>query len=91
MVASSKFETYAPNQLPPVRKWAEPVREALCTFRGEGSIEYDDDVDAATQALKYIKDTFMKSLTRDGGSHEHKEERTRGSSVTKERINPYAS
>jgi hypothetical protein len=90
MVASSRLETYIPGALPPVRSWAEPVREAICTFRGEGSIEYDDDVDACTQALKYIKDTFMRSLTKDGGSHEKKVERTRGSSAIRVQ-NPYAN
>lgn len=89
MVASSKIETYIPNQPAPVKPWAEPVREALCTFRGSGSIEFDDDVDAASQALKYIKDRFMTSLTRDGGSHEHEQKRERGSNANKH-VNPYA-
>ena len=91
MVASSKLETYLPNAPPPVRNWAEPVREAICTFRGEGSIEFDDDVDACTQAIKYIKDRFMQSLTRAGGSHEPDQTRTRGSKAQREgRANPYA-
>lgn len=91
MVASSKLETYLPNSPPPVRSWAEPVREALCTFRGEGSIEFDDDVDACTQALKYVKDRFMQSLTKQGGSHEPDQTRTRGAKSQKEgRANPYA-
>lgn len=89
MVASAKLESYVPGQPAPVRTWAEPVREAICTFRGEGSIEYDDDVDACTQAIKYVKDRFMKSLTRDGGSHEPDEKRTRGSSASRP-VNPYA-
>lgn len=61
-----------------VVSWAEPVREALCTFRGEGSIAHDDDVDAATQALKYIKDVFMQSFTTEEGSHTPDERRERG-------------
>lgn len=90
MVASSKLETYVPGQPAPVRSWAEPVREAICTFRGEGSIEYDDDVDACTQAIKYIKDRFMTSLTKEGGSHEVDEKRERGKKGTQV-VNPYAS
>jgi phage terminase large subunit-like protein len=90
MVASGKLETYVPNQPPPVRAWAEPVREALCTFRGEGSIEYDDDVDAATQALKYIKDRFMRSLTQKDGSHQKDEDNTRKPKSETIRVNPYA-
>ncbi len=73
-----------------VRAWAEPVREALCTFRGEGSIDHDDDVDAATQALRYIKDNFMKSLTSQTGSHVVHSDRSRGSAATREHQNPYA-
>ena len=90
MVASSKLETYVPNQPPPVKAWAEPVREAICTFRGEGSIEFDDDVDACTQAIKYVKDRFMQSLTKAGGSHEPDQKRERGAKGT-QRVNPYAS
>lgn len=90
MVASSKLELYVPNMPAPVRTWAEPVREALCTFRGEGSIEHDDDVDAATQVLKYIRDKYMRSFTRDGGSHKRDEVRTRGSAAARPQ-NPYAS
>jgi predicted phage terminase large subunit-like protein len=75
-----------------VRNWAEPVREALCTFRGSGSIEYDDDVDAATQALRYVKDNFMKSLTSEKGSHVVDSDRTRVSSRSQQpgSVNPYA-
>lgn len=90
MMASPKLETYVDNQPAPVRQFAEPVREALCTFRGEGSIEFDDDVDAATQALKYVKDAFMMSLTTETGSHVKEEVRTRGSAST-EKVNPYAA
>lgn len=89
MVASGKLETYVPGELPPVRTWAEPVREALCTFKGEGSIEFDDDVDAATQALKYVKDRFMKSFTKPGGSNDHEAKRERGSAAVVQ-SNPYA-
>lgn len=90
MLASAKLETYVDGQPDPVAAWAEPVREAICTFRGEGSIEFDDDVDACTQALKYVKDAFMKSLTIEGGSHEKEQLRERGSSAAKP-ANPYAT
>lgn len=90
MPASTKQELYLPGQLPPVRSWAEPVREALCTFRGEGSIEKDDDVDAATQCLKYIKDTFMRSLYTEKGGQVEEKTRERGSKG-QERVNPYAA
>lgn len=89
MPASAKMELYVPGMPPPVRTWAEPVREAICTFRGEGSIEFDDDVDACTQAIKYIKDRFMKSLTREKGSHHEEPVRERGAAAT-QRVNPYA-
>lgn len=90
MVASNRVDSYLPGAPPPVKTWAEPVREAICTFRGSGSIEFDDDVDACTQALKYIKDVFMKSLTSESGSHVKDEKRERGASATR-RENPYAA
>lgn len=75
-----------------VRNWAEPVREALCTFRGEGSIEHDDHVDAATQALKYFKDNFFQGLTTPrGGKAPEAPERQHGTAGERAaKSNPYA-
>lgn len=73
-----------------VRAWAEPVREAICTFRGEGSIDHDDDVDACTQALKYVKDNFMKVLTKPGGASVDPNSQTRTSKNENAVSNPYA-
>lgn len=71
-----------------VISWAEPAREAICTFRGEGSISKDDDVDSATQVLKYVKDNFMSALTEPDGSHVPDQKRDRGSSGVATQ-NPY--
>jgi len=39
-----------------VRNWAEPMIEQMCTFSGEGSIEYDDALDQAVQAMLYLSE-----------------------------------
>jgi len=51
------------------RNWAEPFIETVCTFHGEGTVEFDDPVDSVTQALNYLMDvsirTFEKPVDRD--------------------------
>ncbi len=44
-------------------KWYEPMVAQLCTFTGEGSIEHDDHVDAATQAVRYFLDRHLISVS----------------------------
>lgn len=52
------------NQMPgEFRDWAEPLIMQVCTYVGEGSLEHDDLLDTATQALKYIADRFMGAFT----------------------------
>lgn len=46
------------------RDWAEPLIEQVCSFVGEGSLEHDDLLDSATQALKYVADRFIGALTK---------------------------
>lgn len=46
------------------RDWAEPLIEQVCSFVGEGSLEHDDLLDSATQALKYVADRFMGAFTK---------------------------
>lgn len=89
MIASKKLETYIEGQLPPVATWAESVREAICTFRGEGSIEFDDEVDCCTQVLKYVKDRFMRSFSKKDGSHEKEDKRERVPPSQMRIQNPY--
>lgn len=36
------------------RDWIEPMLEQLCAFAGEGSVEFDDLVDAMVQAVLYL-------------------------------------
>lgn len=45
------------------RNWCEPVLDQLTMFTGEGSIRHDDFVDATTQALRYLADRDMISVT----------------------------
>lgn len=44
-------------------KWCEPMVEQLITFHGEKTIEHDDLVDSATQALRYLADMNYISVT----------------------------
>ena len=46
------------------RDWAEPLIEQVCSYVGEGSLEHDDLLDSATQALKYAADRFMGAFTK---------------------------
>ena len=46
------------------RDWAEPLILQVCTYVGAGSLEHDDLLDSATQALKYIADRFMGAFTK---------------------------
>lgn len=45
------------------RDWAEPVIGQLCTYVGEGSLEHDDLLDTATQALLFLMQRFNIRLT----------------------------
>lgn len=45
------------------RDWAEPVIGQLCTYVGEGSLEHDDLLDTATQALLFFMRRFNIRLT----------------------------
>jgi phage terminase large subunit-like protein len=46
------------------RDWAEPLIDQVCSYVGEGSLEHDDLLDSATQALKYVADRFMGAFTK---------------------------
>ena len=45
------------------KAWYGPMLEQLCSFRGDGSIEHDDHVDAATQAVRYFLDRHLLTVT----------------------------
>lgn len=47
-------ESALPERKGSVRNWAEPLVEQMCGFSGEGSTEFDDAVDAITQAMLYL-------------------------------------
>lgn len=36
------------------RDWCEPLLDQMCLFHGEGTLEHDDEMDAATQALSWF-------------------------------------
>jgi predicted phage terminase large subunit-like protein len=42
-----------------VADWAEPLCDQMTTYTGEGSIEYDDGLDTATQAILHLYELGM--------------------------------
>jgi phage terminase large subunit-like protein len=64
------------------KTWAEPLVSQLCSFTGEKSIKHDDLMDSATQAIRFLSDKQMLSVTMPIAERLPKPE--------VERINPYA-
>lgn len=48
----------------PVR-WCDPMIEQVCTFRGEGTIPHDDEVDAFSMFLRYMIDLEVLTANSD--------------------------
>jgi predicted phage terminase large subunit-like protein len=64
------------------KTWAEPLVSQLCSFTGERSIKHDDLMDSATQAIRYMSDKQMLSVTIPMPEQTLKPQRSR--------VNPYA-
>lgn len=64
--------------------WAEPIIEQLCSYTGEGSIRHDDMMDSATQALRYLSDSHMISVTEKMLAEDYAE-------PERKLVNPYAA
>lgn len=64
------------------KTWAEPLVSQLCSFTGEKSIKHDDLMDSATQAIRFLSDKQMLSVTMPITERLPKPE--------VDRINPYA-
>jgi len=64
------------------KTWAEPLVSQLCSFTGERSIKHDDLMDSATQAIRFLSDKQMLSVTIPIAERLPK--------PVVERINPYA-
>lgn len=45
------------------RTWADPIITQVCSYIGEGSIERDDLLDSATQAMRVFMDQYIGPLT----------------------------
>lgn len=54
------------------RSWAEPLVSQVCSYIGPGSLDHDDLLDTATQALKYLSDRFFGPFTLPPKSKESK-------------------
>ncbi len=82
------------------RTWVEPFLEEVCSYSGPGSTEHDDQFDATTQALIYLKDRGMLEASYDPETIDREEklakdredaERTSRDERQREWKNPYAA
>jgi phage terminase large subunit-like protein len=48
---------HRPNEF---KSWAEPVIAQMCSYSGEGSLEHDDLMDSATQALLWLQRNWLR-------------------------------
>lgn len=65
------------------KTWADPLISQLCSYAGDGSLEHDDLLDTATQALRIVKDRFLGSFTVST------KDREKGYAPPAKRPNPY--
>jgi len=71
------------------RNWADPLVTQVCSFVGEGSIEYDDLLDTATQALRLFMDKFKMVFTVKVDPEELKRRILAEKLKAKKVVNPY--
>lgn len=72
------------------RTFMDPLISQVCSFVGEGSVEYDDLLDTATQALRLIMDKFRMVFTVKVDPEELKRRLLAEKYKSKRVINPYA-
>lgn len=72
------------------RSWADPLITQVCSFVGEGSIEHDDLLDTATQALRLFMDKFKMVFTVKVDPEELKRKLLAEKYKAKQVVNPYA-
>ena len=65
-----------------IKTWAEPLVAQLCSFTGERSIKHDDLMDSTTQAVRFLSDRNMLTVT--------VKQLERKVAPPKEYVNPYA-
>lgn len=72
------------------KTWAEPVIAQLCSFRGPGSIKFDDHVDQSTQAIIFLKTKNMLVAKPRTPEERRKEaDSDERAQVRRPRVNPY--
>ena len=65
--------------------WAEPLISQMCSYSGEGSLEHDDLMDSATQALLWIERNWLGAVGKTPTPRRREVENT------PDGHNPYAS
>lgn len=44
------------------KSWADSVISTVCSYHGEGTVDFDDEVDACSQALRYLYENILLSV-----------------------------
>lgn len=73
------------------RTWADPVISQVCTYVGQGSLDHDDLLDTATQALRLIMDKFRMIFTVKVDAEDEKRKAALALAMRRRKeVNPYA-
>ena len=59
------------------RDWVDPFLEEVCGYAGPGTTEHDDQVDAMTSAMLYLRDRGMLEAKPDAETIDYEAERAR--------------
>lgn len=73
------------------RNWADPLVTQVCTYVGEGSLEHDDLLDTATQALRLVMDKFRLVFTVKVDFEDEKRKAALELLKKRREVNPYAA
>ena len=68
-------ESTRPDRVGMPRDWCEEFLEQICGFTGEGSVEHDEAIDTASQAIRYLADRGMIEATPDEKTIDYEEKR----------------
>jgi len=91
-------ESALPDRAGLPRDWCEPFLEEVCAYAGPGTTEHDDQVDALTSGLLYLRDRGMLEATPDEATIDYEEARLKKIEEaereferleSKRRVNPY--
>lgn len=86
-VAGYVYAPQSENHPEEFKSWAEPLVGQMCAYAGEDSLEHEDLMDSATQALLWIDRNWLRSLP---PKYATREQALRSDWRVQGRGNPYA-